>query len=154
LVSGSASAPEARNDVERLVQELVEAGSVRLSAHSGDGFFMVGLAPPGQEQARCSCHRDLWSIGTNSWALHARLGTTRRVRFMRMPDPHDPEREVLHVQLIGPDGASLLRVELSPLYDEQNQPIAAQFNRWEELQARYGGREELEVREGQILAGS
>ena len=76
------------------------------------------------------------------------------MRFLRVADPHDPEHEVLHVHLLGPDGGSLLRVELAPLYDEQNQPIAAQFNRWGELQARYGGRKELEVREGQILAGS
>jgi hypothetical protein len=147
---GATTAVEPRNDIERLLQDMVGSRNVELSVASGDGFFSVHLAGMAKETPRCDCHQELWITETNGWTLYARLGDTRQVRFVREPDGHAPERETLSVRLIGPNGGSLLKGSFKPLYDEQNQPIAAQFARWEELRAKYGGRDEVPVVAGAL----
>ena len=37
------------------------------------------------------------------------------------------------------------------LYVEQGEPIAARFARWEELRAKYGGRDKLRVENGRLI---
>ena len=149
-MSAATQGIEARNDVEQLVQDLLHSGSVRFSLSSGDGFFHVNLEGAGQEGATCSCHQDLWIVHTAHWRFYARLGDTRQVRFMRRPDPHAPEREELSVNLVGPNGATVLKGAFTPLYDEQNRPLAAPFARWEALRAKYGGRDEVPVANGRM----
>ena len=140
--------PTPRNDVERLFQQLVDAGGVSLTVLSGDGLFSVGLRGTGHETPRCSCHEDLWIAATDNWTLYARLGSVRQVRFAREPDPHAPERETLSVRFTGPNGVSMLRASFTPLYDDRSEPIAAQFARWDALRAQFGGRDELPVKDG------
>src|SRR5260370_42109622 len=82
----------------------------------------------------------------------AQLGPVKRVRFVREPDPHAPEHETLSIRLVGANGVSSLRANFAPLYDDQNQPLAAPFARWEELRAKYGGRDEAWVEEGMLVA--
>jgi hypothetical protein len=144
------AAVEPRNDVERLFQDMVSSGSVQLSLISGDGFFWGHLAGAGRESPTCDCHADLWGAKTENWSLYARLGATRQVRFVREPDPHAPERESLSIRFIGPNGSSMLRGSFAPLYDEQGQPVAAQFDRWGALRAKYGGRDEVHVEDGRL----
>ena len=148
----AAAAVEPRNDVERLFQEMMETGSVELSLLPGDGFFWVHLGGTGGETLACDCHADLWAARTEHWSLYAKLGAARQVRFVRELDPHAPERDRLSIRFVGPSGASMLRGSFQPLYDEQGRPIAAQFARWEELRAKYGGRDELKVEGGLLVA--
>ena len=143
---------EPRNDVERLVQDILRSGIVRFSLSSGDGFFHVNLSDPGQEQAVCSCHHEQWIVRTASWTVSARLDNTQRVRFVRRRDPHHPEREDLSINLIGPNGQTALSGYFGQLYDDPNRPLAAPFARWEELRAKYGGREEVLVLGGRIIS--
>jgi hypothetical protein len=148
----AAAAVEPRNDVERLFQEMVVFGSVELSLLPGDGFFWVHLGGTSRETLACDCHADLWAARTNHWSLYAKLGAARQVRFVREPDPHAPERESLSIRFVGPSGTSMVRGSFQPLYDEQGRPIAAQFARWEELRAKYGGRDEVPAEDGAIVA--
>jgi hypothetical protein len=142
---------EPRNDIEQLLQDMLVSQNVELSVASGDGFFWVSLAGTAKETPRCDCHQELWITQTSGWTLYARLGDTRRVRFVREPDGHAPERETLSIRLFGPNGESLLKGSFKPLYDDQVRPIAAQFARWEALRAKYGGRDEVKVEEGAIV---
>jgi hypothetical protein len=82
----------------------------------------------------------------------AQFAAVKRVRFVREPDAHAPEHETLSVRFVGASNAATLRASFTPLYDEQNQPIARQFARWEELRAKYGGRDEVRVENATILA--
>jgi len=149
----AACAVEPRNDVERLFREMVASGPVELSVTPGDGFFWVHLGGAGQESTTCDCHAELWAARTEHWAVYARLGAAREVRFVRAPDPHAPDRESLSIRFVGPDGAAMVRGSFAPLYDEQGQPVAAQFARWEALRAKYGGRDEVPVENGANMGG-
>jgi len=147
----AACAVEPRNDVERLFREMIASGSVALSVTPGDGFFWVHLGSAGQVSTTCDCHADLWATRTPHWALYARLGAARLVRFVREPDPHAPHRESLSIRFVGPEGGAIVRGSFAPLYDDQGRPVAAQFARWEALRAKYGGQDELRVQDGAML---
>src|SRR5438309_10737867 len=123
---GATVAIEPRNDIERLLQEMLVSRNVELSVASGDGFFWATLAGTAMETPRCDCHQELWITQTSGWTLYARLGDTRQVRFVREPDGHAPQRETLSIRLVGPNGQALLKGSFKPLYDEQGRPIAAQ----------------------------
>jgi hypothetical protein len=149
----AAGVVEPRNDVERLFQEMVASGPVELSVTPGDGFFWVHLGGAGRESATCDCHADLWAARTEHWSLYARLGAARQVRFVREADPHAPDRESLSIRFTGPESGAMVRGSFAPLYDERGQPVAAQFARWEALRAKYGGRDELQIENGAVVAG-
>ena len=60
-MSAATEGIEARNDVERLVQDLLHSGNVRLSLSSGDGFFHANLEGAQWEGASLPRRRnDLW----------------------------------------------------------------------------------------------
>jgi hypothetical protein len=144
-----AAAP--RNDVERLLQEIAASNRVQFRVDSDDGLFLVWLT--GKAAPQCGCHADTWwTAGSEGWNLMARFDAIRRVRFVREPDAHVPGLETLSIRFAGANGAASLRASFTPLYDEQNQPIATQFARWEELRANYGGRDELRVEHGSIVS--
>jgi hypothetical protein len=139
------------NDIERLLQDVAASPSVQLRVDSGDGLFIVWLS--GENAPRCGCHADTWwTAGTDHWHVMAQFSAVKRVRFVREPDAHAPEHETLSIRLVGANGSSL-RASFAPLYDDRDQPIAAQFGRWEELRAKYGGRDEARVEEGMLVPG-
>ncbi len=134
------------NDVDQLLQDVAASPGVQLRVDAGDGLFIVWLS--GENAPRCGCHADTWwTGGTDHWHVMAQFSAVKRVRFVREPDAHSPERETLSIRLVGSSGASL-RASFTPLYDDRNQPLAAAFDRWEELRAKYGGREEIGVEDG------
>jgi hypothetical protein len=138
------------SDVGRLLQDIADSPSVQLRVDSGDNLFIVWLM--GKNEAQYGCHADQWwTAGTDRWHVMAKYGAIQRVRFVRAPDPHTPERETLSIRLTGVGGSSTLRADSTPLYDEQNQPIAAPFARWEELRAKYGGGNEVRVENGMMI---
>lgn len=139
-----------RNDVERLLQDLSASDDVQWRVDSGDGLFILWLA--GEDTPRCGCHADTWwTAGTDHWQLMAQFGAVRQVRFVREPDLHSPGHETLSVRLIGPNGSSALRASFVPLYDAQDQPLAAPWERWQTLRAQYGDRDETPVENGMLL---
>jgi len=81
----------------------------------------------------------------------AQFAAVRRVRFVREPDGHAPGHETLSVRFVGASNTATLRANFTPLYDEQNRPITTQFARWEELRAKYGGRDEVPVENATML---
>ena len=148
---GTTETTQPHNDIERLLQDIAASPGVQLRVDSGDNVFIVWLA--GETAPRCGCHAETWwTAGTDHWHLMAQFGAVKRVRFVREPDPHAPEQETLSIRLVGANGASSLRASFAPLYDDQHQPLAAPFARWEELRAKYGGRDEVRVEEGMLVA--
>jgi hypothetical protein len=141
--------PEPRNDIERLLQDMVASDNMEFSAVSNGHFFTVGLGSLAREALHCSCHADVWIARTSAWHIYAWPHNTERVRFARAPDPHAPDRETLGIHLVGPNGEAL-RGHFTPLYDGQDQPLAAPFGRWEALRAKYGGQDETEVENGML----
>jgi hypothetical protein len=139
------------SDIGRLLQELAADPNVQLRVDSGDGLFIAWLS--GKEIARSGCHADQWwSVGAEGWNLMALFGAVQRVRFVREPDAHRPEREALSIRLAGGNGAATLSVSFTPLYDDQDRPLAGTFARWEELRARYGGRDEIRAENGTLIS--
>src|SRR5882724_7497950 len=129
-MSGTHDTVGPSSDIGRLFQDIADSANVQLRVDSGDDLFIVWLA--GKDAIRYGCHSDRWwTAGSDRWNLMARFGAIKRVRFVRAPDAHAPERETLSIRLVGANGVSTLRADFAPLYDDQNQPIAAQFARWE-----------------------
>src|SRR5438128_2360916 len=129
------------SDIGRLFQDLTDTGNVQLRVDSNDGVFIVWLAS--KIIPRVGCHSETWwTLGTESWTMMGQFAAVKRLRFIREPDRHAPGREVLTIRFVGTNGVSTLRADLTPAYDEHDRPIAAQFARWEELRAKYGGQEE------------
>jgi hypothetical protein len=149
----AAQAVEPRNDIERLLQDLTQSQNVEFAVVSGDRLFIAWLRGAEQETPRCSCHLDLWSLGTSAWALHLRSASVQRVRFVREPDVHVPQHESLSIQFVGSNDQSLLRAHFRPLYDDQDRPLAAPFARWESLRAEYGDQDEIAVAQGALQPG-
>jgi hypothetical protein len=144
---------EPRNDIERLLQEIAASDHVQFRVDAGDGLFIVWLT--GKNAPQCGCHADTWwTAGTESWHLMAQFAAVKRVRFVREPDAHAPEHESLSVRFVGASNAATLRASFTPLYDEQNRPIARQFARWEELRAKYGGQDEVRVENAMVLSSA
>jgi hypothetical protein len=93
------------------------------------------------------------------WGLFSRLDAIQRARFHRGPDgqcsfPGEkiPGKEAVAVRLVGMNNETSLTFSFGHLYDEQGQPIAARFARWEELRAKHGGRDELRVENGRLTS--
>jgi hypothetical protein len=148
-MSAAVETPEPRNDIERLLRDMVASDSMVMGVVSPGRFFSVDLQGLSRETPRCDCHADIWIARTSGWHLYAWTDNTERVRFVRAPDPHAPERETLGIHLVGPSGEAL-RGHFTPLYDEQGRPLPAPFARWEELRMRYGGQDEVEVENGML----
>jgi hypothetical protein len=148
-MSAARETPGPRNDIERLLRDMVASDSMEFSVVSRGHFFSVSLGSLARETLHCSCHADVWIARTSGWSLYAWPDNTERVRFFRAPDPHAPERETLGIHLVGPNGEAL-RGHFIPLYDERGQPLAAPFARWQELRAKYGGQDEVEVENGMV----
>ncbi len=116
---------------------------------SPDRFFSVDLQGLGRETLRCDCHADIWIASTSGWRLYAWPENTVKVRFVRAPDPHAPDRETVSIHLVGPNGEAM-RGHFAPLYDDRGQPLAAPFARWGELRTKYGGQDEVKVEHGML----
>jgi len=148
-MSAAVATTEPRNDIERLLQDMVASDNMEFSVVSGGHFFSVGLGSLARETLHCSGHADVWIASTSGLTIYAWPSNTKWVRFVRAPDPHAPDRETLSIHLVGPHGEAL-RGHFTPLYDAQGQPLAAPFARWEELRAKYGGQDEVEVEQGML----
>jgi hypothetical protein len=149
MMSTTVGFPEPRNDIERLLQDMLASDNLEFSVVSRDHFFSVGLGGRAREALHCSCHADVWIVRTSGWSLFAWPGNTERVRFVRAPDPHAPERETLGIHLLSPNGEAL-RGQFAQRYDEWGRPLAAPLARWEELRAKYGGQDEVAVENGML----
>jgi hypothetical protein len=126
--SATVESPEPRNDIERLLQDMVASDHMKFSVVSSGHFFSVRLGGLAKETLHCSCHEDVWIARTSGLTIYAWPGNTERVRFVRAPDPHAPNRETLGIHLGGPNGETL-RGPFTALYDAQGQPLAAPFAR-------------------------
>src|ERR1043165_5894110 len=104
-------AAPSRNEEEGLLQGLLQEGNVEINVASGTRFFSAHLSGRDVDTVSYSCHEDVWSAQTEHWTLHAWLGETRKIQFVRRNNPHAPDRETLSVHLVGPDGSSLIRVD-------------------------------------------
>jgi hypothetical protein len=149
MMSATGETFEPRNDIERLLQDMVASEGMVLGVGSADRFLSVHLAGLAKETAHCSCHEDVWIARTSAWHIYAWPNNTEKVRFVRAPDPHAPDRETLGIDLVGPNGEAL-RGQFTPLYDDQDQPLVAPFARWAALRAKYGGQDEVEVENGML----
>src|SRR2546423_710343 len=104
------------SEIGRLLQDLVDAKSVQFRVDAGDGLFIVWLTRRVTSQA--GCHADTWwTLGTDDWHLMAQFAAVKRLCFVREPDRHTPEREVLFIRFVGSSGAPALRADFTPLYD-------------------------------------
>jgi len=150
-MSATQAAAPSRNDIERLLQELTASDNVQFRVDSGDGLFVVWLTGKRTPGANCSIE-NWWAAAATDWHVMVKYAAIRRVRFVREPDSHFPWRDTLSVRFVGATDGATLRADFHPLYDDQNQPITPLFSRWEELRARYGGRDEIRAENG-VLEG-
>jgi hypothetical protein len=144
--------------IEQLVQDLSDLNDVCLAIGSGgDGLFSAFLR--GEHSPfrtfTMSWHTlsdTVWlHLEGEQWELFSRLGAIQRVYFDRRPDGHAPEYEALSVRLSGPGDGPSWSFIFGHLYDEQGKPIAERFVLWEELRAKYGGRNEMRVENGRLI---
>jgi len=81
---------EPRNDIERLLEDMVASDNMEFSVVSGGHFFSVGLGSLARETLHCSCHADVWIASTSGLTIYAWPSNTKWVRFVRGPDPQPP----------------------------------------------------------------
>ena len=142
---------EPRNDVERLLQELMMSDSVQFRVDSSDGLFVVWLQGGRTPGPNCS-PENWWAAAATDWHVMVKYAAIKQVRFVREPDGHFPERDSLSVRFVGATPGAALSADFQPLYDDWNRPKTALFSRWEELRARYGaGQVEVTVENGRLL---
>jgi hypothetical protein len=147
----SAAPAGSKNDIERLLQELAASDNVQFRVDSADGLFVVWLTGHRTPGPNCSLDR-WWATAATDWHVMVKYEAIQRVRFVREPDGHFPERDTLSVRFVGATAGATLRADFHPLYDDQNQPVTPLFSRWEELRARYGaGQDEVPVENGRLL---
>jgi hypothetical protein len=144
--------------IEQLLRDLIALEDVHIGASSGgDGFFtLIYRGPHGPVNTFTmdweALSNTVWiHLETEPAALFTRLAAIRTVRFDRRPDGHAPEKESLSVLVTGWNSDAHLSFHFGHLYEEQGQPIAAQFALWKELRARYGGHDELRVEDGRLI---
>jgi putative heme iron utilization protein len=144
-MSSETKAVESGSDIERVIRDVFASEHVVFTVTCGDNLSVAELMGGGTPSFRGGW----WSVETAGWHIHAKLSAIQRVRFVREPSGHAAGQESLSIRLLGPNGESLLRGYFTRLYDDENQPVAARFARWEELRAKYGGQDELVVEDGQ-----
>src|SRR5437667_12581338 len=83
VMSATVETTEPRNDIERLLQDMVASDNMEFSVVSSDHFFSVGLGSQATETLHCSCHEDIWIASTSGLTIYAWPGHTARVRFVR-----------------------------------------------------------------------
>jgi hypothetical protein len=163
--------------VERLLEDLCKLEDVEIETSTWDGLFWSSYrGPHGPVQTfwfqdklwfRLADEHGMLSTGPDAmlggrsasgalrdgehWMLSMGPHAIREVYFQRGPDVHAPGREGLEVFLYGPQAGHQLAFHFQHLYDEQGEPIAARFARWEELRAKYGGRDKLRVENGRLI---
>src|SRR5216684_3480087 len=133
----------AQATVKRLLQDLCDLEDVNFETVSGDGLFYTylrGKPGPPRFWVSATSHRDWFRLEAEEWGLWSTLDTIKWVRFVREREHDDPERETLSVRLVGGNDGPSLACRFVRLYDEQKQPVPAQFARWEQLRAKYGGK--------------
>ena len=145
--------------VEQLLRDLFDLGDIHVRTDASDALFRTDYTGNYGPPSFFSLHEHGFWLGLYSeqWRLFAKLDAVRRVRFVRgvVPPcirPRPEEEEDLSVRLVGQNDDASLSFSFGRLYDEQGQPIAARFAQWEELRAKYGGRDELRVEEGRIIS--
>jgi hypothetical protein len=146
-MSATQETVQSRNDIERLLQELTASDNVQFRVDSPDGLFVVWLTGTRTPGPNCNSE-NWWAAAATDWHLMVKYAAIQRVRFVREPDGHFPERDTLSVRFMGATGGATLRADFHPLYDDRNQPVTPLFSRWEALRARYGGRDEMRVESG------
>jgi hypothetical protein len=149
-MSATQDTVESRNDIDRLLQELTASDNVQFRVDSTDGLFVVWLTGNRTPGANCNIE-NWWAAAANDWHVMVKYAAIKQVRFVREPDGHFPERDTLSVRFVGDTAGATLRADFHPLYDDQNQPFTPLFSRWEELRARYGGRDEMGVENGGLV---
>lgn len=139
-MSTSQSAAAPASDIEMLIKAIFDSEAVVCTIAAGDNLSIAELMGKNAP----SFQGGWWSVETDAWHIHAQLSAIRKVRFVREPNPHGAGEVTLSIQFLGPSGESLLCSYFTQLYDDQKQPIAARFGRWEELRRSFGDQDEVE----------
>ncbi|MBI3911109.1 MAG: hypothetical protein HY320_09275 [Armatimonadetes bacterium] len=138
------------SDIERLIEDMFDSEDVVFTIAAGDNLSVAELMGKSTPFFRGGT----WTVETAHWHIHARLDAIKRVRFVREPSSHAAGQESLSICFIGSHGESPLRCYFTELYDDQNRPVVAQFDRWEELRQKYGRQDEVLVENGAIVTPS
>jgi hypothetical protein len=148
-------AAEPGSEVERLIAELSESGS--LVFVFGDGFCAAHLKGVTTPLFRGPADRRWWHVHLGdeaaSWTMDVRVDEITGIRFVREPYPFQahPGQEVLIVRFLGPGGDTVLHCYVHDLYDgERMRP--EKLEAWRALRERYGNRDESRVAQGTLLA--
>jgi hypothetical protein len=145
--------------VEQLLRDLCDMEDIHIGTNSNDSLFGTSYKGKHGPAKFFRLGDSLWlGLDGEQWGLFTKLDAIQRVRFVRAPEggcarrPEDqiPGEQSLTVRLVGLNDQTSLGFSFGHLYDEQKQPIAAQFARWEELRAKYGGQDELRVENGRL----
>ena len=140
-MSERSETPEPSTDIERLIVDIFTMADVVCTIATADRRFVAEL----MGRTTPYFHGDRWKVETAGWHLHARLSAIQRVRFVRAPSDHFAGQDALSIRLEDDHGGVLLTAYFIKLYDPENRPLAGRFACWEELRARYGGRDDVMV---------
>lgn len=78
------------------------------------------------------------TIESDDWHVHLGAARIERLKFRRVPDPHDRAREALYVSFADKEGRSLLRVHFDRSHDEAGRLLGERLEAFETLRARHG----------------
>lgn len=133
---------EPTNELERLIVELANSGSVVFVF--GVGWWTAHLAGAisptfGGEPAKRHWHVDVGDQH-GKWVMDVNLNEISSVQFVRdtNPFPHFDGEESLTVRFIGPDPDSILYCFIGDLYDEQRRLRPDRLAAWTRLRDQYG----------------
>ena len=146
MAAATQADPAPRRWVEWLIADLFAQDDMVYTVVAGAGLSFAELTG----RSTPTFAGDWWTVETPSWHIHARTGAITTVRFVREPSSHTPGEESLSVALRGAQGERLLEAYFVNLYDRvTKQPCEAAFGCWEALKARYGGRAEYTLVDGE-----
>jgi hypothetical protein len=135
---------EPTNELERLIAELAESGSVVFVF--GVGWWtahLVGTTSPtfGGEPAERRWHVEVGDE-RGKWVMDVKLNQISSVQFVREPNPfpHFPGHESLTVRFAGSDPDSTIYCYLGDLYDDERRLRPDKLGAWTRLRDQYGGR--------------
>ena len=74
------------------------------------GGVVVWLTDNRTPGPNCSPER-WWAAAATDWHVMVKYGAIQRVRFVREPDAHFPERDSLSVRFLGTTDAATLRAD-------------------------------------------